>query len=148
MGVEVIEVSDLNQSSLLPLITTVIMPTISNESFRQIFLSSVEAIIIVDQNGKILLANPVSEGMFAYKKDSLIGVVVDDLLPQCFHAKHLNHRKGFVAHPEPRPMGMGRDLVARRKDGSQFPVAVSLTFTRIDGEVLVMAFISDITERK
>lgn len=124
------------------------MASISNESFRQIFQSSVEAIIIVDQDGKILLANPVSEGMFAFEKDSMIGVVVEDLLPAHLHTKHINHRKVFAEHPEPRPMGMGRDLVARRKDGSEFPVTVSLTYTRIDGEILVMAFISDITERK
>ena len=124
------------------------MATISNESFRQIFQSSAEAIIIVDKDGKILLANPVSERMFAFEKNSLIGVVVEDLLPEHLHLKHVNHRRGFVAHPEPRPMGMGRDLVARRKDGSEFPVAVSLTYTNIDGEILVMAFISDITERK
>ena len=124
------------------------MAFISNESFRQIFQSSVEAIIIVDQQGKILLANPVSEGMFAYEKDSLIGVVVEDLLPEHLHAKHVGHRKSFTKHPEPRPMGMGRDLVAKRKDGTQFPVAVSLTYTNIEGEILVMAFISDITERK
>jgi PAS domain S-box-containing protein len=124
------------------------MASISNESFRQIFQSSVEAIIIVDQHGKILLANPVSEVMFAYEKNSLTDVVVEDLLPAHLHARHVNHRKGFTAHPEPRPMGMGRDLVAKRKDGSQFPVAVSLTYTNIEGEILVMAFISDITERK
>jgi PAS domain S-box-containing protein len=121
---------------------------ISNESFRQIFQSSVEAIIIVDRDGKILLANPVSEVMFAFEKDSLIGVVVEDLLPEHLHSKHVQHRKSFALHPEPRPMGMGRDLIARRKDGSQFPVAVSLTYTNIEGEILVMAFISDITERK
>jgi PAS domain S-box-containing protein len=124
------------------------MGSISNESFRQIFQSSVEAIIIVDRDGKILLANPVSEVMFAFEKDSLIGVVVEDLLPAHLHTKHVQHRKSFAAHPEPRPMGMGRDLIAKRKDGSQFPVAVSLTYTNIDGEILVMAFISDITERK
>ena len=124
------------------------MATISNESFRQIFQSSAEAIIIVDKDGKILLANPVSERMFTFEKNSLIGVVVEDLLPEHLHLKHVNHRRGFVAHPEPRPMGMGRDLVARRKDGSEFPVAVSLTYTNIDGEILVMAFISDITEKE
>lgn len=124
------------------------MSSISNESFRQIFQSSVEAIIIVDHQGKILLANSVSEGMFAYEKDTLIGVVVEDLLPDHLRARHVGYRKGFAARPEPRPMGMGRDLVAKRKDGSQFPVSVSLTYTNIDGEILVMAFISDITERK
>ncbi len=124
------------------------MSFISNESFRQIFQSSVEAIIMVDQQGKILLANPVSEKMFGYTKDSLIGVVVEDLLPEHVRSRHVEYRKSFTAHPEPRPMGMGRDLIAKRKDGSQFPVSVSLSYTSIDGEILVMAFISDITERK
>lgn len=124
------------------------MSFISNESFRQIFQSSVEAILMVDQQGKILLANPVSEKMFGYTKDGLIGLVVEDLLPEQVRARHVEYRKTFAQHPEPRPMGMGRDLIAKRKDGSQFPVAVSLSYTNIDGEILVMAFISDITERK
>src|SRR5688572_14753129 len=124
------------------------MSFISNESFRQIFQSSVEAILMVDQQGKILLANPVSEKMFGYTKDGLIGIVVEDLLPEHVRARHVEYRKTFAQHPEPRPMGMGRDLIAKRKDGSQFPVAVSLSYTNIDGDILVMAFISDITERK
>ena len=124
------------------------MAFITNESFRQIFQSSVEAIIIVDSEGKILLANPASETMFAYEKNSLTGVVVEDLLPEHLHTKHIDHRKSFAKHPEPRPMGKGRDLIARRKDGSEFPVAVSLTYTNINGEILVMAFVSDVTERK
>jgi signal transduction histidine kinase len=62
--------------------------------------------------------------------------------------QHVGYRKKFTAHPEPRPMGMGRDLIAQRRDGTQFPVSVSLSYTNIDGEVLVMAFISDISERK
>jgi PAS domain S-box-containing protein len=124
------------------------MSFLSSETFRQIFQSSVEAIIMVDQGGKILLANPVSERMFGYQKDSLIGLVVEDLLPEHMRSKHVDYRKTFSAHPEPRPMGMGRDLIAKRKDGSQFPVSVSLSYTLVDGEVLVMAFVSDITERK
>src|SRR5687768_16471199 len=121
------------------------MSFISNESFKQIFQSSVEAIVIVDHQGKILLANTASELMFAYEKDTLINVVVEDLLPDHLRARHVGYRKDFAANPEPRPMGMGRDLVAKRKDGSHFPVSVSLTYTNIDGEILVMAFISDIT---
>jgi PAS domain S-box-containing protein len=124
------------------------MSFLSSETFRQIFQSSVEAIIMVDQGGKILLANPVSERMFGYQKDSLIGLVVEDLLPEHMRSKHVDYRKTFSAHPEPRPMGMGRDLIAKRRDGSQFPVSVSLSYTLVDGEVLVMAFVSDITERK
>jgi PAS domain S-box-containing protein len=124
------------------------MSFLANETFRQIFQSSVEAIIMVDKGGKILLANPVSERMFGYEKDSLIGLVVEELLPADVRARHVGYRQTFGAHPEPRPMGMGRDLVARRKDGSEFPVSVSLSYTNIEGELLVMAFISDITERK
>jgi PAS domain S-box-containing protein len=121
---------------------------LSSETFRQIFQSSVEAIIMVDQDGKILLANPVTERMFGYGKDALIGLVVEDLLPGEMRQRHVGYRKNFTAHPEPRPMGMGRDLIAQRKDGSKFPVAVSLSYTNIDGEILVMAFVSDISERK
>jgi PAS domain S-box-containing protein len=124
------------------------MPFNSNETFRQIFQSSVEAIIMVDQQGKILLANPVSERMFGYEKDSLIGLVVEDLLPEQMRHRHVSYRKNFTAHPEPRPMGMGRDLIAKRRDNSQFPVSVSLSYSLIENEVLTMAFISDITERK
>jgi PAS domain S-box-containing protein len=124
------------------------MSFLSNESFRQIFQSSVEAILMVDQQGKILLANPVSDKMFGYTTDGLIGLVVEDLLPAHVRARHVEYRKTFSQHPEPRPMGMGRDLIAKRKDGSQFPVAVSLSYTNIDDQILVMAFISDITERK
>jgi len=124
------------------------MPFASNETFQQIFQSSVEAIIMVDQRGLILLANPVSEQMFGYEKNTLIGLSVEDLLPAQMRSRHVEYRKSFTAHPEPRPMGMGRDLIAKRKDGTQFPVAVSLSYTKVNDEVLVMAFISDITERK
>ena len=95
------------------------MGFISSETFRQIFQSSVEAIIIVDQDGKILMANPVAERMFGYRKDTLVGFVVEDLMPGNLREGHVAHRKTFAAHPEPRPMGMGRDLIAQRKDGSQ-----------------------------
>lgn len=124
------------------------MPFTSNETFRQIFQSSVEAIIMVDQQGKILLANPISERMFGYAKDGMVGLFVEEMLPEQMRKRHIEYRKNFTSHPEPRPMGMGRDLIAKRKDGSEFPVAVSLSYTMIGNEVLVMAFISDITERK
>jgi PAS domain S-box-containing protein len=124
------------------------MPFTSNETFRQIFQSSVEAIIMVDREGKILLANPVSERMFGFQTDGLVGKAIEDLLPEHLRTRHVTYRHSFNAHPEPRPMGMGRDLVARRKDGSEFPVSVSLSYTKIDDELMVMAFISDMTERK
>jgi PAS domain S-box-containing protein len=120
----------------------------SNQAFRQIFQSSVEAIILVDKSGKILLANPVSERMFGFDAGGLLGHSIEDLLPEHLRKRHVNYRQEFNAHPEPRPMGMGRDLIAKRKDGSEFPVAVSLSYTRIDDDLMVMAFVSDMTERK
>ncbi len=120
----------------------------TNDTFRQIFQSSVEAIIMVDQQGKIILANPVAENMFGYDINSLTGLLVEDLLPEQLRARHVGYRRGFVKDPEPRPMGKGRDLVARRKDNTEFPVEVSLSYTKVDDEILVMAFVSDITERK
>ena len=124
------------------------MPLKSNETFRQIFQSSVEAIIMVDTEGKILLANPVSERMFGYEPDGLVGVVIEELLPAHMRQRHVGYREGFNKHPEPRPMGMGRDLVARRRDGTEFPVLVSLSYAKIEGVLTVMAFVSDVTERK
>jgi len=124
------------------------MPFKSNETFRQIFQSSVEAILMVDRHGRIVLANPVSERMFGYEADQMPGMLIEDLMPARFRERHIGYRHDFNAHPEPRPMGMGRDLLATRKDGTEFPVAVSLSYTHIDGELMVMAFVSDVTERK
>ncbi|HEU5146655.1 MAG TPA: PAS domain-containing sensor histidine kinase [Chryseosolibacter sp.] len=124
------------------------MPFSSNETFRQIFQSSVEAIIMVDKSGTIQLANPVSERMFGYERDGLLGLLIEDLLPDHLRKRHIAYRHEFNANPEPRPMGMGRDLIAKRRDGSEFPVAVSLSYTKINGELMVMAFVSDVTERK
>ena len=120
----------------------------SNETLRQIFESSVEAIIMANRNGKIMLANPASERMFGFQPAGLLGLSIEELLPEQLRKKHVGYREGFNAHPEPRPMGMGRDLVAKRADGSEFPVAVSLSYTKIEEEIMVMAFISDMTDRK
>jgi PAS domain S-box-containing protein len=124
------------------------MPFRLNDTFQQIFESSVEAIIIVDKDGEILLANPVSNRMFGYEAGGLVGHLIEDLLPDQLKKRHIGYRKEFNRHPEPRPMGMGKDLVGKRKDGSEFPVAVSLSYTKINNELLVMAFVSDVTERK
>src|SRR5436190_6519704 len=124
------------------------MPLLANETFRQIFQNSVEAILMVDQDGIILMANPVSEEMFGYEKDGLHGVIVEDLLPNNLRRAHVEYRQTFGQHPEPRPMGKGRDLLAKRRDGSEFPVAISLSYIHSDGQLVVIAFISDISARK
>src|SRR5690349_20352801 len=75
-------------------------------------------------------------------------MMLEELLPQRYRGHHMSLRKGFDTHPDPRRMGFGRDLTALKKDGSEFPVEISLSYTKVKGRLLVMAFISDITERK
>lgn len=122
--------------------------SISPETFREIFQSAAEGILMIDQTGTILLANPVSESMFGYIQGELVGMSVDDLIPNRFRGNHAHNREQFHEHPEPRRMGIGRDLMAKRKDNSEFPVEVSLSYRKIGERVLIMAFVIDISQRK
>jgi PAS domain S-box-containing protein len=121
---------------------------ISNDAFREIFQSMSEGILIVDEDGIIVTANPVAERLFGYEKNELSKMKLESLLPERYRGRHMTFRAGFNAHPEPRRMGFGRDLTALRKDGKEFPVEISLSFSEVKGKILVMAFISDITQRK
>jgi PAS domain S-box-containing protein len=121
---------------------------VTNEAYREIFQSMSEGIIMVDQDGKIAIANPVAEQLFGYEKNGLNGMMMENLLPERYRKGHINFRKGFNSNPHPRRMGFGRDLTALRKDGREFPVEISLSFTQVQGSLLVMAFISDISQRK
>lgn len=121
---------------------------VTNEAYREIFQSMSEGIIMVNANGKIAIANPVAEQLFGYEKDGLIGMTLENLLPERYRRGHVNFRNTFNSNPHPRRMGFGRDLTALRKDGTEFPVEISLSFTQVQGNLLVMAFISDISQRK
>jgi PAS domain S-box-containing protein len=121
---------------------------VTNEAYREIFQSMSEGIIMVDDSGKIVIANPVAEQLFGFNKNELSGVTLEQLLPERYRKGHVNFRRAFNADPHPRRMGFGRDLTALRKDGTEFPVEISLSFTQVQGNVLVMAFISDISQRK
>ncbi len=123
-------------------------PLVTDDAFREIFHSMSEGIVMVDEGGKIVLANPIAETIFGYASNELNGLTMEVLVPQNHRGHHAQLRKGFNAHPEPRRMGFGRDLTALKKDGKEFPVEISLSYTRVKGKVLVMAFISDISERK
>lgn len=121
---------------------------VSSDIFREIFQSMSEGILIVDESGIIVSANPVAETIFSFEKNELNGKSLETLLPERYRGAHVHMRKGFNAHPEPRRMGFGRDLTALRKDGKEFPVEISLSYTQAQGKLLVMAFISDISKRK
>jgi PAS domain S-box-containing protein len=121
---------------------------VTNEAYREIFQSMSEGIIMVDETGKIAIANPVAEQLFGYERNGLNGMVMENLLPERYRKGHVNFRRAFNSDPHPRRMGFGRDLTALRRDGTEFPVEISLSFTQVQGNLLVMAFISDISQRK
>jgi PAS domain S-box-containing protein len=119
----------------------------SDERFRQTFESAPNAIILVNQKGDIVQVNSQVEKYFGYQPEELIGQSVDRLVPQRYSTVHPGHRTGFFSKPQVRPMGVGRDLYALRKDGSEFPVEIGLAPIITQDGTLVCATIVDITER-
>jgi PAS domain S-box-containing protein len=113
-----------------------------------LFEHATEGIILTDENGRIVLLNPAAYRLFEYEQDELPGKPIDLLIPERFHHRHQDDREGFYKHPGNRTMGHGRDLFARKKDGREFPVEVSLSFYRQKNTLFVIAFVVDITERK
>jgi PAS domain S-box-containing protein len=113
-----------------------------------LFEHATEGIVLTDEKGKIVLTNPAALQLFEYTREDLLGQPVELLIPGRFHHNHDSYRKGFYQHPGNRTMGHGRDLFARKKDGKEFPVEVSLSFYRQKGALFVIAFIVDITARK
>ncbi len=122
--------------------------TVGEKTFEAIFNSCVESILLTDRKGVILLANPESERLFGYEPDELPGQSVEVLIPKPKQASHKNHRADFNKNPTPRKMGVGRDLRAVKKDGTEFPIEVSLNPTEINGEGVIICFLIDITKRK
>lgn len=120
----------------------------SVEQFRALFDYATIGIIVTDSNGRIINFNKYAEIQFEYSANEILGSPVEILLPQAIHAKHETLRKGFHQHPQNRAMGIGRDLYARKKDGNEFPVEVSLSHYCLNEEQYVIACVIDITVRK
>ena len=118
------------------------------QQLKALFDHATEGIILTDEKGKIVLLNPAAFGLFQYDHDELPGQSIDILIPQRFHHSHVRDREGFYQHPSNRTMGHNRDLFARKKDGTEFPVEVSLGYYRQHNTLFVIAFIVDITQRK
>lgn len=120
----------------------------SPQILEAILESASQCILAVGRDGKILAANSRVEPMFGYAPDELQGQAVEVLVPEKLRKAHQKHREGYFQAPRARPMGAGVDLVARRKDGSEFPVEISLSYPANGATPLAIAFISDITRRK
>ena len=116
--------------------------------FRELLEAAPDAIIEVDREGRIVLLNAVTVKLFGYTREELLGRNVDALIPDSARARHAAHRAGYWAKPVTRPMGQGLTLLARRKDGSEFPVEISLSPVRSEEGFRVTAIIRDVTERR
>ena len=104
--------------------------------------------MIADDQGRIVIVNAQFEVLFGYTKDEIIGQPIEVLLPQRYRGKHVGQRTSFFQEPSTRGMGSGMELFARRKDGSEFPVEISLSPLQTDEGMLVSSSIRDISERK
>ncbi|MGE5645208.1 MAG: ATP-binding protein [Acidobacteriota bacterium] len=120
-----------------------------HERFLPALLDSAgQGILSTSRDGRIIIANAKAEEMFGYSRAELVGQPIEILLPLGSRDAHVRHRAQYMAKPRIRPMGIGLDLAGRRKDGTEFPVEVSLTYIETDEGVFGLAFVTDITQRK
>lgn len=120
----------------------------SSESYRVIFEGSPDGILVVDAGGVIRRANPQAERLFGYPRSELEGSPVELLVPDAVRGVHRGHRERYVSDPHSRPMGVGLELRARRKDGTEFPVEISLSPVDTDDGRATVATVRDTTQRK
>ncbi|MDI1433980.1 PAS domain S-box protein [Polyangium sorediatum] len=120
---------------------------VAERRYRSLVESAHDAIVVVDARGCITLVNKQIASLFGYEPEEVIDQPVEMLIPERYRG-HVQHRTAYVADPHARPMGAGLDLYAARRDGSEFPIDVSLSPVLVDGELQVTAIIRDVTARK
>jgi PAS domain S-box-containing protein len=116
--------------------------------YRKLLHAVPDAILEVDPEGRITILNEAAERMFGYTRAEFLGLNVETLVPAAMRSGHAKHRSSYAEHPNTRPMGTGLELQGQRKDGSLFPVEISLSPNWIEGSLHVIASVRDITERK
>ncbi|WP_164842408.1 PAS domain-containing hybrid sensor histidine kinase/response regulator [Actinoplanes solisilvae] len=116
--------------------------------FRSLLDASPEAMVCVSSDGRIVHANNRAVELFRYRRDEMVGAAIETLVPGASRKVHVQHRNRYFSTPSARPMGEGMLLTAQRKDGSEFPVDVSLSPVQAEGKTMVLAAIQDVTARR
>ncbi|MBL0342782.1 MAG: PAS domain S-box protein [Bacteroidetes bacterium] len=120
----------------------------NRERLRALFDFATEAILIANKKGEIVMINPMAEKQFGYEAGELEGKQIELLIPSRMSERHVKHREKFAHNPHPRSMGQGMELFAKRKNGTEFPVEISLSNFSTEEGPFVIAFIIDISQRK
>jgi PAS domain S-box-containing protein len=123
-------------------------PEATEDAVRQAVAAAPDGIVVTDDAGTIVFANPKTYELFGYAPGELVGETVETLLPDDVRGGHVAHRAAYTAHPRTRPMGSGLDLRGRRKSGEEFPVEISLSPVASDDRVFVVAIVRDVTDRR
>jgi PAS domain S-box-containing protein len=120
----------------------------NEKAFKSLFEHATISILVTDENGLINLVNPNAEKLFGYTREELTGKPIELLIPEPLKDIHRQYRQQYFKAPKARPMGLGKDLFARDKNGRTFPVEISLGYYKLDTKNMAVAFITDVSERK
>jgi PAS domain S-box-containing protein len=120
----------------------------NEKAFKSLFEHATISILVTDETGAINLVNPNAEKLFGYTKEELTGKPIELLIPEQLKDVHRQYRQQYFKAPKARPMGLGKNLFARDKNGRTFPVEISLGYYKLGTNKMAVAFITDVSERK